>query len=71
MLLSQFEPAKRREEIVGSQDEFRKHLGHPVKSFVSLTGPPYGEDATTDTLVREAGFEFVFSNFRIQRIKEV
>jgi peptidoglycan/xylan/chitin deacetylase (PgdA/CDA1 family) len=70
MLLSQFEPAKRREEIVGSQDQFREHLGHPVKSFVSLTGPPYGEDATTDTLVREAEFEFVFSNFRIQRIKE-
>ncbi len=68
MLLSKFEPAMRREEIVGSQDEFRKHLGHPVKSFVSLTGPPYGEDETTDALVREAGFEFVFSNFRIQRI---
>lgn len=68
MLLSKFKPAMRREEIVGSQDEFRKHLGHPVKSFVSLTGPPYGEDETTDALVREAGFEFVFSNFRIQRI---
>lgn len=27
-----------------------------------------GEDATTDALVREAGFDFVFSNCRIQRI---
>lgn len=69
MLLSGFDPAARREEIVGSQNQFRKHLGHPVKSFVSLTGPPYGEDAETDELIREAGFEFVFSNFRIQRIK--
>ena len=68
MLLSKFDISKRRDEIVGSQDQFRKHLGHPVKSFVSLTGPPHGEDDTTDALVREAGFEFVFSNFRIQRI---
>ncbi len=44
------------------------HLGHPVRSFVSLTGPPYGENAVTDELVRESGFEFVFSNFRIQRV---
>ena len=62
------EPARRRDELVGSQDQFRKNLGHPVKSFVSLTGPPYDVDATTDALVREAGFEFVFSNFCIQRI---
>ena len=68
-LLSTFDPARRREEIVGSQEQFRKHLGHRVNSFVSLTGPPHGEDATTDALVREAGFEFVFSNFRIQRIR--
>jgi peptidoglycan/xylan/chitin deacetylase (PgdA/CDA1 family) len=69
MLLSQFDKPVRREEIVGSQDQFRQHLGHPVKSFVSLYGPPYGEDDTTDALVREAGFEFVLSNFRIQRIR--
>jgi peptidoglycan/xylan/chitin deacetylase (PgdA/CDA1 family) len=68
MLLSQFDLKTRRDEIIGSQDRFRKNLGHPVKSFVSLTGPAYGEDSATDTLVREAGFEFVFSNFRIQRI---
>ena len=69
MLLSGFAEADRREEIIGSQAQFRKHLGHPVNSFVSLTGPAYGEDAVTDALVREAGFEFVFSNFRIQRIR--
>jgi peptidoglycan/xylan/chitin deacetylase (PgdA/CDA1 family) len=69
MLLSQFAKPERREEIVGSQNQFRQHLGHPVNSFVSLYGPPYGEDETTDELVREAGFEFVLSNARIQRIK--
>jgi peptidoglycan/xylan/chitin deacetylase (PgdA/CDA1 family) len=68
-LLSGLDPATRREEIVGSQAQFKKHLGHAVRSFVSLTGPPYGENDTTDALVHEAGFEFVFSNFRIQRIR--
>lgn len=70
-LLSALDEATRREEIIGSQAEFKKHLGHPVRSFVSLTGPAYGEDALTDSLVESAGFEFVFSNFRIQRIREV
>ncbi len=69
MLLSGMDAATRREEVLGSQGEFKKHLGHPVRSFVSLTGPAYGEDPTTDRLVEEAGFEFVFSNFRIQRIR--
>ncbi len=70
-LLSGLDAAARREEVIGSQEEFKKHLGHPVRSFVSLTGPAYGEDATTDRLVEAAGFEFVFSNFRIQRIRAV
>ena len=68
-LLSGLDPAIRREEVLGSQEQFQKQLGHPVRSFVSLTGPAYGEDPTTDRLVEAAGFEFVFSNFRIQRIR--
>ena len=68
-LLSQLEPAARHEEVVGSQEEFKKHLGHPVRGFVSLTGPAYGENPATDRLIDAAGFDFVFSNFRIQRIR--
>ena len=60
--------AVREEEIVGSQEQFKKHLGHRVRTFVSLFGPAYGEYALTDRLVEQAGFDFVFSNFRIQRI---
>ncbi len=56
------------DEIVGSQDQFRKHLGHPVRSFVSLTGPTYGEFEPADRLIEAAGFDFVFSNFQIQRL---
>lgn len=58
-----------REEVVGAQDQFRKHLGHPVRAFASLTGPSYGEHAATDRLIAAAGYDFVFSNFRIQRIR--
>ena len=68
-LLAPMSPGMLREEIVGSQDQFRKHLGHPVRAFVSLTGPAYGEHPATDRLVDAAGFDFVFSNFRIQRIR--
>ena len=67
-LLAPMPPGKLREEIIGSQDQFRQHLGHPVRAFVSLTGPAYGEHAATDRLIEAAGFDFVFSNFRIQRI---
>ena len=68
-LLSAMTPGMEQEEIVGAQNQFRKHLGHPVRTFASLTGPPYGEHAPTDRLVDAAGYDFVFSNFRIQRIR--
>ena len=68
-LLSKLDPAEQHEEVVGSQEEFKKHLGHPVRGFVSLTGPAYGENPATDRLIDGAGFDFVFSNFRIQRIR--
>ena len=68
-LLSQLEPAVQREEVMGSQEEFKKNLGHPVRAFVSLTGPAYGENPATDRLIDAAGYEFVFSNFRIQRVR--
>ncbi len=67
--LSDMGPSKLREEVVGSQDEFRKQLGHGVRAFASLTGPAYGEHARTDRLIRAADYDFVFSNFRIQRIR--
>lgn len=67
-LLSQLDPAVQHQEVVGSQEDFKKNLGHPVRGFVSLTGPAYGENPATDRLIDAAGYDFVFSNFRIQRI---
>lgn len=60
----------RRAEIFGSQEDFTKNLGHPARTFASLRGPAQNEHPEVDTakLVVEAGFEFVFSNYRIQRV---
>ena len=68
-LLSELPPAIQRQEVVGSQEDFIKNLGHPVRGFVSLTGPAYGETPAIDQLINEARYDFVCSNFRIQRIR--
>ena len=67
-LLSALPPDVQRQEVVGAQEDFKKNLGHPVRHFVSLTGPAFGENAAIDKLIREAGYDTVFSNYRIQRI---
>ena len=66
--LSTLDAATAEREIVGSQEDFEKHLGHKVRAFVSLTGPPYGENPSTDRIIEAAGYDFVFSNFKIQRL---
>ena len=68
-LLSSLPPDVQYKEIVGSQEDFKKGLGHPVEGFVSLTGPPYGEHNEIDRLIDQAGYKLELSNYRIQRIK--
>ncbi len=67
--LAKLKPAIAEREVMGSQEDFQKHLGHKVRAFVSLTGPAYGENASTDRLIEAAGYDFVFSNFSIQRLR--
>ena len=67
--LSRLPHATMEKEIVGAQQDFEKHLGHRVRAFASLTGPAYGEHPEADRLIDEAKYDFVFSNFRIQRIR--
>ena len=67
-LLSRLDPVVQRQEVIGAQEDFKKNLGHPVRAFVSLTGPAYGENPAIDGLIDAAGYGLVFSNFRIQRI---
>lgn len=61
---------QRIDEVIGSQQSFTDGLGHPVRTFVSRGGPAYGEHAATDRLIDAAGYQFVFSNFRIQRLRD-
>ena len=68
-LLSQLDPAVQRQEVIGAQEDFKKNLGHPVRAFVSLTGPAYAENQAIDELIDAAGYGLVFSNFRVQRIR--
>lgn len=56
------------EEIIGAQDDFRAELGHPVRAFAWLFGGAYGENPIADACVDRAGYEFLFSNFCIQRL---
>lgn len=56
------------EEIVGSQADFTRELGHPVRSFAWLFGGAYGENPLADVHVDRAGYEFLFSNYKVQRL---
>jgi len=67
--LSRLEPDVAEREVVGSQEDFHQNLGRKVRTFVSLTGPAYGENAAADRLIQAAGYDFVVSNFSIQRIR--
>jgi len=64
------DPAGQRAEIVGSQASFIRHIGHPVRAFVSRGGPAYGGDPAMDALIDEAGYQFVVSGYRIQRLRD-
>lgn len=56
------------EEIVGAQADLARELGHPVRSFAWLLGAAFGENPAADAALGRAGYEFLFSNFRIQRL---
>lgn len=62
------DPAALEAEIVGSQEDFVRALGRPVRGFAWLMGAAYGETPQADRLVDRAGYEFLFSNFRVQRL---
>ena len=68
-LLAPLSVQEQRREVVEPQDDFRRHLGRPARAFVSLTGPPYGENPMTDRLIDEGGYELVLSNFRMQKVR--
>ncbi len=67
--LASLDADQRESEIVGAQRDFERHLSRPVRCFVSLGGPAYGENSATDRLINIAGYQMVISNLRIQRLR--
>ena len=59
------------EETCGSQDDFMHRLGHPVRTMAWNGGAAYGEYREADRAVDAAGFQFVVSNLRIQRLRDL
>ena len=67
--LAKLGPAERESEVLGAQRDLEEHLSQPARSFASLGGPAYGSDPATDRLIDRAEYQFVFSNLRIQRLR--
>lgn len=55
-------------EIVASQQDFERQLGHKVSSFAFLSGSALGIDPEADRYLHEAGYRFLFSNFKVQKL---
>ena len=65
------DPVRLEDEIIGSQRDFVRELGHPVRAFAWLFGGRYGENPAADAMVDRAGYEFLFSNLALQRLPGV
>jgi hypothetical protein len=63
------DPAYLRNEIVAPQQDFEQHLGHRVRSFAWLSGSAYGDHPASDRLIDAAQYQFVFSNYAIQKVR--
>ena len=59
-----------QDEAGGSQDDFLHRLRHPVRAIAWNGGAAYGEHPAADQAVDAAGFQFVVSNLRIQRLRD-
>jgi len=56
------------DEIVVAKAEMEAELGHEVSMFCWLEGAAVGVNTEADALMREAGYRYIFSNFKIQRL---
>lgn len=62
-------PEGHEDAACGSQEDFRRELGRPVRAIAWAGGAAYGECPAADRAMSLAGFRFVMSNFRIQRLR--
>lgn len=61
---------KLENEIVVAKAEMERELGVEVDCFCWLRGAALGVNGDADRLLREAGYRYLFSNFRIQALQE-
>jgi peptidoglycan/xylan/chitin deacetylase (PgdA/CDA1 family) len=57
------------EEIIVARAEMTRELGVAPDIFCWLEGAPLGTNPEADALLREAGFRYLISNFKIQRLQ--
>lgn len=55
-------------EIVDSKLRLEQALGHEVTTFAWLYGSEYGLNERADAKLREAGYRYLLSNFKIQKL---
>ena len=56
------------DEIVLAKQEFDAALGAPVEIFCFRRGAEYGLNPRADAMLIEAGYRYIWSNFRVQRL---
>ena len=57
------------DEIVASKAEMEAELGAAVEIFCWLEGAAIGVNAEADAMLRDAGFQYLVSNFKIQKLQ--
>ena len=63
------DPAILHDQIVVAKAEIEEGIGVEVSSFAWLYGTEAGVNPVADRMLVEAGFKYLFSNFKIQKLK--
>lgn len=56
------------DEIHTAANEMRAGIGSPAEIFCWLRGAEAGVNPRADAMLKEAGFRYLFSNFKVQRL---
>ena len=57
------------DEIVAAKRDFDEKLGAPVDMFCYLRGAEFGLNKRADKRLVDAGYRYLFSNFRLQKLQ--
>lgn len=61
--------AQLEDEIVAAKAEMERELGQTVDIFCWLRGAKTGVNPRADAMLRRAGFRYLFSNFKIEKLQ--